>query len=78
MSGIIPSVKDKLKLKLITDRKFDEIDVDKNCKLREAIESSNKKFKRGRVYYEFINGKENITEDKELIFINKVESRCNN
>ena len=74
MSDIIPSVKDKLKLKLITDRKFAAINVNKNCKLREAIESSKKQFKRGQAYYEFINDKENISEDKELIFINKVES----
>jgi hypothetical protein len=50
-----------------------KLDIEKNCKLREAIESSHKKFKCQRAYYEFINGKENISEDKKLIFMNKVE-----
>ena len=73
MPSIMPSVEVKLKLELITNRKFDKLDIKKNCTLREAIESSNKKFKRGRAYYEFIHKYENISEDKELIFMNKVE-----
>ena len=74
MRSIMPSVKEKLELKPITGRKFDEINVKKNGKLREAIESNNKKFERGRAYYEFINKKENISEDQKFIFIDKVES----
>ena len=58
---------------MIIDRKFEKLDVRKNCTLRETIESSNKNFKRGWAYYEFIHDKENISEDKELIFMNKVE-----
>ena len=63
----------KLKLEFITNRVFEKLDIKKNCTVREAIESSNKKFKRGRAYYEFIHEKEKISDDKELIFMNKVE-----
>ena len=73
MLSILPIVNYKLKLELITNRKFEMLEVEKNGKLREAIESSNKKFMRGRAFYEFINDIENISEDKELIFMNKVE-----
>ena len=61
MPNIMPSVEAKLKLELITNRKFDKLDVKENCKLREAIEPSRMTFVRGRAYYEFINGKENTT-----------------
>ena len=74
MPNIMPSVEAKLKLELITNRKFDKLDVKENCKLREAIEPSRMTFVRGRAYYEFINGKENISEDQKFIFIDKVES----
>ena len=73
MPSILPSLEVKLKLELITDRSFEKLDIKNNCKLREAIEYSNKKFKRGRAYYEFIHDKENISEDKELVFMNKVD-----
>lgn len=72
LPSIMPSVEVKLKLKL-TKRGFEKLDIKKNCTLREAIKSSNKMFKRGQAYYEFIHEKENISEDKELIFMNKVE-----
>ena len=70
---ICSSIEAQLKLKLITRRKFYVLDVKENCKLREAVERSKKTFVRGRTYYEFINGKENVSEDKELIFMNKIE-----
>ena len=73
MLSIIPSLEVKLKLELITNRSFEKLDIKTNCKLREAIEYGNKKFERGRAYYEFIHDKENISEDKELIFMNKVD-----
>ena len=73
MRSITPSVELKLKLELITHRKFDKLEVVKNSKLRDVVERSNRTFKRGQAYYEFINAKENISEDKELIFMNKVE-----
>ena len=75
MLSVLPSAGDMLKLELITNRKFEELEVEKNGTLREAVERmrSYRTFKRGRAYYEFINVKENITEDKELIFMNKVE-----
>ena len=78
MRSIIPTVEVKLKLKLITDRSFKKLDIEQNdSSLREAIEyTGSKKFKRGHAYYEFIHDKENISEDKELIFMNKVDL-CN-
>ena len=69
----MPNLEDKMKLEWITDRSFEKLDVKKDCKLREAIDCYNKKFKRGRAYYEFVHDKENISEDKELIFMNKVD-----
>ena len=76
MPSIVPSLEVKLKLQLIKDRRVEKLDIKENCKLREAIEYRNKKFKRGHTYYEFVHDQENISEDKELIFMNKVD-RCN-
>lgn len=71
---ISPSVKERLKLQLIQGRKFKKIEIEKNCELREAIEYDPKKLKfmQGHAYYEFKHAKENISEDKELIFMSKV------
>ena len=65
----MPSIEVKLNLELITERSFDRLDIRNDCKLREAIEYSKKKFVRGRAYYEFVHDKENISEDKQLIFM---------
>ena len=73
------SVEERLKLKPIQGRSFEKLDIPKSCKLREAIvDDHSKTFKRGRVYYEFVHKKENISEDKsnEIIFMTKV-NRCN-
>ena len=73
---ILPSIKDRLKLEKITDRKFTKLEIEKDCKLREAIEYHSKLFKQGHTYYEFTHKKENVSVDKELIFFNEVrESR---
>lgn len=72
--NILP-IEVKLKLEPLVGRSFMKIDIEKDCTLWEAIEyhPKNLKFKRGHAYYEFVHGKENVSEDKELIFINKVE-----
>ena len=73
--NIIVPIEVKLKLEPLVGRNFVKIDIEKDCTLREAIEYHPKKlkFKRGHAYYEFFHEKENVSEDKELIFINKVK-----
>ena len=75
--NIISSNVAKLKLKPITDRSFKKVKIGKDCKLRDFIEyEMSLKFKRGHAYYEFIHEKENISEDRELIFMDKVTVNC--
>jgi hypothetical protein len=70
-----PSTIDRLKLEPIDerDRIFKKHTVLKNCKLRDAIAFEMKAtFKQGHAYYEFTHGIENISEEKELIFMKEV------
>lgn len=69
------SIIHQLKLKPINhnDRKFRKHIVQSNCNLKYAIENQLKAtFKRGHAYYEFTHDIENISEEKELIFMEKV------
>ena len=67
------SIIDKLKLEPITERKFRKHTMENSCSLRDAVEYKlTADFKRGRAYYEFAHKKENISEDKEVIFMDKV------
>ena len=56
------------------DRKFWKHTVQSNCSLKDAIEFQLRKatFKRGHVYYEFTHDIENVSKEKELIFVEKV------
>ena len=67
----VSSVK-KLKLRPI-QRQFRKHTMKSNGTLREALESHMiVTFKRGRAYYEFVHKIENISEDKEIIFMDEV------
>ena len=71
----MPSIEVTLKLKEIEGRKFTKLKIVEDCTLRDAVELKLKlKFKRGHAYYEFFHEKENISQDKELIFVNKVDN----
>ena len=60
----------KLKLELIAEREFESCIIQNSCTLREAVEKQlNAKFMRGHAYYEFAHKIENISEDKEIIFM---------
>ena len=65
----------QFKLKLVTERDFQVYHVEKDYELREFIEQEiEKEFQRGYVYYELTDEMEDISEDKEIIFQNKVTS----
>ena len=68
------TLKTQLKLKVITDRKFQQYLVDQNCALREYMERQQQKIEYWReyVYYELTDEDEDISEDKELILQKKV------
>ena len=69
------SIIDQLKLEPISDsdRKFRKHTVQSNCSLKEAIDFQMKApFKWGHAYYEFTHDVENISKDKELVFMDKV------
>ena len=69
------SIIDRIKLERINenDQKLRQHRVQSNCSLRDAIEFQlNATFIRGHVYYEFIHDIENVSKDKELIFVEKV------
>ena len=69
----MPSIEDTLKLEEIEERKFRMLKIQKDCKLRDAVEMDLKlKFKQGHAYYQFVHEKENVSRDRELIFVNKV------
>ena len=72
LKEIMPSIEVTLNLKSTIDRYFNKLEIKKDCRLREAVEYESKIFKRGHAYYEFTHEKESISEDKELIFMNKV------
>ena len=67
------SIIDQINLELITDRKFRKHTVQSSCNLRDAIKFQLKvPFKRGHAYYEFTHDIENISKNKELIFMEKL------
>ena len=68
------TLKTQLKLKVITDRKFQQYSVDQNCALREYMERQQQKIEywKGYVYYELTDEDEDISQDKELILQKKV------
>lgn len=71
----MPNIEVTLKLEKIDGRKFIELEIEEDCKLRDAVELKLRlKFKRGHSYYQFAHEKENISRDKELIFMNKVNN----
>ena len=70
--NIIPTIAERLKLKPIEGRNFRKEEIKKDCKLREIFENEAKAFKRGHAYYEFIHERENVSGDKEIIFMNEV------
>ena len=72
LKEIMPSIEATLNLKPIVDRSFNKLEIKKDCKLKEAVEYESKLFKRGHAYYEFTHKMEHVSEDKELIFMNKV------
>ena len=73
------SIVDKIKLELVTDRKFRKCTIQSSCNLKDALDYQLKaSFKRGHVYYEFTHSIENISMDKELIFMKKVIMKAQN
>ena len=67
------SIIDKLTLEPITKRNFRKHKIQSSCSLRYAVENWLKaEFKRGHGYYEFAHKVENISKDKEILFMNKV------
>lgn len=73
--NIIHNYERELKLQPIKVRNFTKLEIEKDCKLREAIEDHSKKvFKRGHAYYEFTHKIENISVEKELIFTDEVSN----
>ena len=64
------SIINRLKLEPINNRTFRRHTVWSNCSLKDAIDFKMKfLFKRGHAYYEFIHDIENISKEKELIFM---------
>ena len=64
-----------MKLKPVDKKRFILHTIKSNCELQEFVENTldNKcKFKRGSVFYEFTHAVENVTGNKELVFMNKV------
>ena len=63
-----------LKLSEITKRKFRCHTVYMTCSLKEVLKHQLNitEFKQGCTFYEFIHKVENITDDKEIIFMHKV------
>lgn len=60
----------------LSEKEIQLYHVDKDCSLREFVESKGLTFKRGCVFYEFINEVESIPKDKQLIFVEKVIQAC--
>ena len=64
---------DQLKLQPITGRTFKKHTIKKSSNLSDAIKLQMKvPFKRGHTYYEFTHKIENVSKEKELIFMEKV------
>ena len=62
---------------ILRSRIFEKLEITQDCALRETIGIYSNTFKRGRAYYEFTHERENISEDKELIFMDKVNNEHN-
>ena len=64
---------DQLNLQPITGRTFKKHRIKKSSNLSDAIKNQMKvTFKRGHAYYEFTHEIENVSKEKELIFVEKV------
>ena len=73
MDPIEIQTKERLNLKLITDRELEVHSVKQNCELREFVRKElNIKVRKGHAFYELTHEKEDVSEDKELIILYKV------
>ena len=54
--------------------RFEILDVNKDCELREFIERSDRHFKSGCAFYQFTHEIEDISDDKEIVLMKKVVS----
>ena len=54
--------------------RFEVLDVNEDCELREFIERSGRPFKRGCALYQFTHEIEDISDDKEIVLMKKVVS----
>lgn len=54
------------------ERKLIKLTVTKDCDLRTFIESNKKEFYRGCAFYQFTNENEDISDDKEIILLERV------
>ena len=66
---------DQLDLQKIQRSILAEHEVNHHCELRDFVESELKlEFKRGCAFYEFVHNFEDISEDKQLVFKDKVSN----
>ena len=56
--------------------RFTELQVKRNCELKEFIEENKLEFKRGCTFYEFIHEIENISDKQEVVLKDKVITLC--
>ena len=69
----LTSKEEQLHLYPVIKGRFEQYEVKKDFQLREFVEAELRlEFRRGSAFYEFTHEVENISEDKELIFREKV------
>ena len=69
----------QLDLKPVDKKNFQIYDVEKDCQLREFVKEKLKcEYKRGRLFYQFEHDFERISDDKRLIFMDKVSNKVIN
>ena len=55
--------------------RFEVLDVNEDCELREFVEKSGRPFKRGCAFYEFTHDIEDISDGREIVLMKKVVNR---
>ena len=67
------SVASQLNLQPVKLEVYHSLHVEYDCELREYyVKKTKKTFRRGCVFFEFDNDRENITEEMHLLFLEKV------
>ena len=61
----------------VKSKRFDILNVKKTCTLRDFVEKTHQlvPYNPRRFFFEFVSAEEEITDDKEIILMNKVSGR---